>query len=195
MFYTNKIIGWLSHFDCNAISLLAKQVPEDGIIVEVGSLMGKSAISLAENVSNTVSIYCIDEFPKLMMPNQFKEFNPPLPEYKKIYNIHEEFISNTSQFKNIHMIKGSSPYCFDEDHFMNTLDIDLFFLDASHRNPNDWDNIEYFLPKIKNGGLIAGHDYSPSFPDVYANVKKLETLLSQRVTNYINSSIWSFKLS
>lgn len=37
--------------------------------------------------------------------------------------------------------------------------LDFCFLDAAHSEKDTWDQIEIYSPKIKPGGLIAGHDY------------------------------------
>lgn len=196
--YKNNIIGWFAVGDCHALSILAKQVPENGIIVEVGSLFGKSSVSLAENAHPSVKIYCIDLFNESLVPNNNCEYNnTDFPIYKKTYNAAVEFKKNTATFSNIIMIKGSSPQCFTDDTEIAQLrNIDLFFLDASHFNPNDWENIEFFLPRIKRNGIISGHDFYENklFPDVNENVEKLEKQFQQTVTQYKYSSVWSFRI-
>ena len=71
--------------------------------------------------------------------------------------------------------------------------IDLFFLDASHSNPWDRDNIDFWVPKIKSGGVIIGHDLYDNdyFPDIRANVKYLEEKLNQKVLTFPGGSIWA----
>ena len=75
--------------------------------------------------------------------------------------------------------------------FRSNIPIDLFFLDASHTNPSDWEILEYFIPFIKTNGIICGHDYDENqFPDVVENLKKLELLFNTKVVLFKNSSIW-----
>jgi len=76
----------------------------------------------------------------------------------------------------------------------------MIFIDTLHKNPSDWDTIEYWMIRLKQGGILCGHDYYTierdgfvSFPDVNENVSRLEKLLEQPVTLYQWSSIWSFK--
>lgn len=193
--YTNKITGWLSNWDCAALSELAAAVPAQGNIIEIGSCMGKSAVAFAESVPYTVQIWCVDLFPESELINSFAEQPAPHPEFGRVYKTREEFKNNTRQFKNIHMIQGRSPECFAINSVINNITFDLVFLDASHRNPNDLDNIEYFLPRIRSGGVFAGHDNSPEFPDVQTNIALLETRLNQPVTKHKHSSVWSFKIA
>lgn len=184
-------MGWMSTDDMLALYQVAKLVPKDGIVVEVGSMFGKSAISWATHCEAS-KIYCIDTFyEKYIVTHGVAdevciEMMYPLSGVE--YNILEIFTENTRGFSNIIPIRGYSPNQIT----IEEAEIDLFFLDASHTNPNDWENIEYFLPKIKKGGIISGHDYIlAQFPDVVDNVKRLERLLGTTVTLYQGSSVWS----
>jgi predicted O-methyltransferase YrrM len=187
----DNIMGWMSKSDMDALETLAKLVPDNGVIVEVGSMFGKSACAWATHGAAS-RIYCIDTF----IENYNVQHNisnaqclrSKFPLSNVQYNILEIFTDNTEKFKNIIPIRGYSPHNIK---FEET-EIDLFFLDASHTNPNDWENIEYFLPKIKKGGIISGHDYDPGeFPDVVDNVKRLESILGSTAIIYKNSSVWS----
>jgi hypothetical protein len=75
--------------------------------------------------------------------------------------------------------------------------IDLFFLDGRHQNPEDIDAINYFLPLIKKGGILCGHDYYPierHTPDIIDNVRELEDRLNQKVVHPKGTSLWMFKV-
>jgi hypothetical protein len=107
------------------------------------------------------------------------------------YNPGEEFTKNTSKFGNIIPIKGHSPYGIK---YLGD-PIDLFFLDSLHSNPSDWNNLCYFVPYLKPGAILCGHDYIPSeFPDVIENISRLENIIGKKVVKYNESSIWMFKL-
>jgi len=69
---------------------------------------------------------------------------------KESYNIKETFLKNTEDRKNIIAIQGSSPEVVQDW----TKPIDFIFLDASHHNPSDRNNIDFWLPKIKPGGIF-----------------------------------------
>ncbi len=162
-----SIEGFMGERDLLQIEEWAKQVPENGVIVEVGSYKGRSASAWAE-AHPSVKIYCIDYF----------------------YHL-DEFKQNTQQWKNIIPIRGQSPNAIRYPGDM----IDVFFLDAEHCNPTDWMNIEYFLPLIKKGGLLCGHDYpDPRFPDIVDNIKLLEKKLNQTVTHHPGTQMYSFRI-
>lgn len=110
---------------------------------------------------------------------------------KGTVNTIEFFLENTKVCDNITAIQGHSPQVT-----VNWVQpIDFLFLDAEHSNPNDRENIDFWLPKIKNNGCIVGHDYSKNFPDVIENVKFLEEKLSQKVQTFFGTSIWKFDIT
>lgn len=164
----HKIPGLVAKHELEILEDLAKTVPANGVIVEIGSYLGLSASAWADGADPSVTIYCID---------YFYEF--------------DKFKENVKQYDNIIPIRGQSPnaikYPGDP--------IDIFFLDAAHENPTDLMNIEYFLPLIKPGGLFIGHDYMDArYPDVIKNIKLLEEKLNQSVHHYPRTSLYSFRV-
>lgn len=190
--YDNNVPGFLFGNDLHVISTIAKTIPENGIIVEIGSFMGKSSVAWADNCHTTVQVYCIDPLPEFTYNGKWA-----ILERGKTYNMKEEFLLNTKRFLNIKMITGISPNNIDSQYIniiSNLRNIDCVFLDSAHVNPTDWQNIQYYVPKMRVGAILCGHDYSESWPDVITNVRRLESIFEQKVTVYYNSSIWSFRI-
>jgi len=185
----NNILGWMTNQECDALADLAKLVPDSGTIVEVGSMFGRSATIWAQS-NPTVTVICIDTFIENYHSRHDIDWEichcHKFPLNGITYNLYEEFQKNTQHYDNIKIIRGYSPQNIQ----YTGQAIDLFFLDAGHSNPNDWDNIEFFLPYIKSGGKICGHDYDKIFPDVIDNVERLEKMLGKTVTVFKNTSIW-----
>lgn len=44
--------------------------------------------------------------------------------------------------------------------------LDFVFIDADHTYEGCKADIEAWLPKVRSGGLVTGHDYAPEFPGV-----------------------------
>ena len=76
----------------------------------------------------------------------------------KYFNTKRIFKENIAQFgigEHIELIdKPSEEAC---DQFSNDF-FDFVFFDADHRYPNIKRDIEIWLPKVKKGGLLIGHD-------------------------------------
>jgi predicted O-methyltransferase YrrM len=195
MAYNSKIIGWMLESELQVLESIARTVPKHGTIVEVGSMFGKSSVCWALTAP-TATVYCIDlyedweqSFNSDVDEDESKGFvNIPLKNTK--YNSKQEFLNNTKDINNIVRIEGESPYNID----YTGGEIDVFFLDAAHSNPSDWDNLCYFIPMIKAGGILCGHDLHV-FPDIMENVKRLEKILGVPFKHYNGGTVWSFKLN
>jgi hypothetical protein len=173
------IHGWMLETELQEIAKLSKTVPKNGVIVEVGSLCGRSSLCWAMNADPSVTIYCYDIF------------------YEKIdiygdgvyYDSWKIFNENLSNFKNVIPIKG---HCPNETKYFDDRKIDIFFIDALHKNPEDWEIINHFLPYVKTNGIISGHDYyeklNSPFPNVNDNIEKLENLYNTKVD--IKETLW-----
>ncbi len=192
--YNKNILGWMRERELQILEKLARNVPRHGVVVEVGSMFGRSAAVWAMTCDPTVDIYCIDTFPDSFTQTHnfsFKECQKNgYPLNNTSYPMYMIFLHNIRDFKNIKVLRGFSP----KEITYPGYEMDLFFLDAAHTNPSDWENLEYFLPFIKQGGIICGHDHNQQYPDVITNVKRLEERLDTPVTLHRGSSIWSFKV-
>jgi hypothetical protein len=171
--YDLNIEGSTSESELIQISKWASQVPAGGIIVEVGSFKGRSAYAWAASCDNSIKVFCLDFFRKWF---------------------YREFIENMKGVTNVTPIRCNVPYYMDD---WIDQEIDIFFLDGAHTNPQDLDAINYFLPLIKKGGILCGHDYYPidnNTPNVTDNIKMLEERLDQKVQTFEGTSLWAFNI-
>lgn len=186
--YNESIPGWLSEYDMVALSTMAASRKHGAVIVEVGSMHGKSAYCLSTSAPEA-NIFCYD-----LWPGNGILGNDDVTRENKI----ETFQSFTHMCTNITPIKIGS---INDINWDTTIPVDMMFLDAAHTNPSDWEMIEYWLPKIAPGGIICGHDYytverneAVHYPDINANVRRLGGRLNQSVTLHKYSCVWSFFL-
>jgi hypothetical protein len=192
--YKLGVRGWMSENELKIIEILAQTVPENGTIVEIGSMMGRTACAWAMSAHPSVKIYCLDMWGEELIDSPH---NLPLQEiensgYPKLEDINsiETFRKNTFEFSQIFPIKVTDPNTIPEE--LHTLNTDLVFIDAGHKNPNDWNIISMWIKKLNQGGILCGHDYNLEFPDVIENVKRLEYILGIKCILYPHTSIWRF---
>ena len=188
--FNRSIPGWFDDDDISTLESLSNSI-ENGILVEVGSMHGRSAYCLGTS-SPSSTVYCFDYCPGsdwILVKSS---------DGSSRLNSIEIFQHYTSECKNIIPIKLPYLACPKWDNGL----VDLVFVDAMHTNPSDWENIEFWLPKIKTGGILCGHDYYTKerngfvhYPDVVANVRRLESMLNIPVTLSDRSSVWSFKIA
>ena len=144
---------------------LVQNCRADGKIVEVGSWKGKSAAFLlveAWNKSPRIEIYAVDTW--LGSKEHAGE------ECIKNGTLYEQFLANVKpvsrQLVPLRMtsLKGAN--------FFPDQCLDSVFIDAAH----DYDNVKAdvlaWLPKVRSGGILAGHDYDFNWPEVEKAVQE-----------------------
>lgn len=163
----------MSDAELRMLSELAARVPENGTIVEVGSLYGLSTWHMAKYSKPSVTIVCIDPWVREQWVVDLVERPQAAPPFCR-----EVFHRLTKEFAHkIVAIQGYSP--FDVSGWQ--IPIDMYFEDAVHTNPVLKKNIDFWSDRVKVGGTVCGHDYGSQFPDVKTEVdsltKKLESTL------------------
>lgn len=167
--YYKKIHGW---FDYEAVY---DQAVEDAyetipsVFVEVGSWLGRSACYMAELIQisgKPITLYCVDHFEG---SEEHKKFLS-----RKDISLHDQFIENITKGGFTDVIKTiSEQSVFASRHYFNFDSIDFCFIDASHDYHSVKEDILAWRPKVKQGGILAGHDYSNAHPGVIKAVNEM----------------------
>lgn len=189
--FLDIVPGYLSRIEALILFHLVKPYnKKNSIGVEIGSLHGRSSIIISQSAP-LAKLYCIDTWDDSTIQSEFDSLTIKknnFPEHG-VKNSLDLFKSYTRNFSNISYIQGHSPECVKD--WKNS--VDFIFLDAAHRNPDDRNNIDFWITKVKPGGLFIGHDYNHrQFPDVVENVQYLEKTLDQKPL--IIKSLWAFKI-
>lgn len=101
--------------------------------------------------------------------------------------LYDTFISNIEPVKDIIIpLKMSSIEAANR--FENET-LDVVFIDANHSYDSVKSDIVTWLPKVKSNGIIAGHDYVPSWPDV---IKAVNEIIGQKNIR-LQESCWIYK--
>ncbi|GAI22226.1 unnamed protein product, partial [marine sediment metagenome] len=130
------LIALIGHWDAYHLFYYAKRIPQGGTYLEIGCAKGGSLLCayLATKVSGvSVNFIGID-------PN-------PLP---------EDFRENTRLIPNFKFINAGSNEVKDR---IEDSSVDLLFIDGDHRYFQVKKDIENYSPKVKEGGVLLGHDY------------------------------------
>lgn len=120
-------------------------------VIEIGSWVGESTSHWATAVKDRGGIvYSVDWF----QGNYGTDLNP-IAEKIDVYSI---FINNLTElglrdFVRVFYMESSEAVKFIDDGSM-----DIVFIDASHEYNNVKRDIELWYPKVKEGGIICGHD-------------------------------------
>ena len=119
--------------------------------VEVGCWKGMSACYMAVEIINSgkkIEFDCVDTWESFDWDTGISK-----SAYHGLYDI---FLKNIEPVKdNINIVKSISweaPKKYEDN------SIDFVFIDAGHDYDSVTKDLKSWLPKVKNGGIIAGHD-------------------------------------
>jgi len=137
---------------------------KDKLMIEIGSYTGESAVVFAEFCK---AVYCIDPWLSGMLLSEGSAENEKIYMYP---NVEEVFDKRTRTFTNIVKLKG-----FDFEMVDNFADasIDFIYIDSLHTEKETKRQLGLWLPKIKNTGIIAGHDFNQRFPGIIKAVREM----------------------
>lgn len=133
-------------------------------IVEIGCYLGKSTCCLGEVIHRSgkqINVICIDPWPLHWTADKRETFEP-----------FAMFWANIRQ-------SGWDPFIFpfrSTSKCASTIirnDLAAVYIDGDHAYESVKTDILCWLPKVRAGGILAGHDYSTDWPDVIRAVNEL----------------------
>lgn len=164
-----KIPGWNSIQILDILGKYASEVPENGTILELGALFGRSTYTLGHNKKDSVRLLTIDCWPDILFKNHSlvswhdgtssgEEYDLMLSKAddhgisgEKFYKLWKEYtkgiVNNTSirAYTNIN----------------NTImpKFDFIYHDASHEETTVYNDLVHWFPKLKQNGILIIDDY------------------------------------
>jgi len=182
-----KIDGWLSENEAVGLFSIARKLPIDSIVVEIGSWQGKSTYCISKGLKSG-KIYAIDPFNKdagLDFETQ-QNYDSKVVENSLLYN----FQKNMIDFKVSDKIITKKGYSYD---FNEEFDkIDFLFIDGDHSVEGCKLDYELYARKINKGGFIAFHDYYPDRPEIGPTFVINEIILKSDIFSFYKlfDSLW-----
>jgi predicted O-methyltransferase YrrM len=150
-FYKNLGENWFTY--PRLYSMMVEKYPTNSHFVEVGAWKGMSAAYMAVEIINSkkdIKFDCIDIWEYLDSQSDIQEES-----FKDLYEI---FMKNIDPVK--HIITPIKELSWDGAKHYEDKSLDFVFIDAAHDYESVKKDITAWFPKIKEGGTIAGHDYS-----------------------------------
>jgi hypothetical protein len=136
---------------------------------EIGVAGGQNIKHILENCPHITKMFGVDSYSDASWDMSYINLNR---EFKGFDGLFEEVNSMLSQFGDRAKLirKFSKEACKDfEDE-----SLDFVFIDASHEFEDCYNDIINWYPKVKENGLIMGHDwYHPTWPGVTKSVMKI----------------------
>lgn len=151
----SEIKGWFNHE--TVYDFLVSNCPKDGTFVECGAWLGKSSAYLVDICGyKNINVYIVDSWQGSASELGSHHL------IAKTQDIYSMFLENMIPRKFNH-IKALS--CEASLHFDNE-SCNVVFIDMEHTYDAVKNDIELWLPKVKTGGYIAGHDYHANWQGV-----------------------------
>lgn len=155
--FYQSIEGWVDGIDILYYSIIqaTKNIKHPLHFVEVGSWKGKSAAAMAVEIINSgknIQFDCVDTW--MGSPEHSDDINV------RNNNLYDTFIANMKPVENYYRpIRLTS---VDAAKLYHDKSLDFVFIDADHSYEAVKEDINVWLPKLKLGGILAGHDFNPA---------------------------------
>lgn len=174
-FFQNIGEDWFDYQDL--YSAIVQQFPSESHFVEVGSWKGRSSVFMAVEILNSgksIKFDCVDTWEG----SPTVEYHMADPDVVN-NTLYQLFLNNIEPVKTIiNPIKMTS---VEASKLYQDNTLDFVFIDANHDYEYVKEDILHWLPKVKQGGILAGHDrdfdgvskaLSEIFPNLYQNVSR-----------------------
>jgi hypothetical protein len=142
---------------------IVERFPSGSKFVEVGSWKGKSSAFMAVEIANSgknIDFYCVDHF----LGDEQAGWNSSL---------YETFTRNMEPLKDYYKVLNMPSV--EAAKKFEDLSLDFVFIDAAHDYENVKKDVLAWKPKVKIGGVLAGHDYNDLHPET---MKAVDEVLS-----------------
>jgi predicted O-methyltransferase YrrM len=157
-----KLQGQITPKEVQRLHDLAKSLPENALIVEIGSYTGKSSVAIASGMPKSATLMCIDPWLQL---NRTTEQGYETIETVKTHN------DRTKEYQpRVIQVIG-----FPLQVAKYVGEIDMLSIDSVKKYDQIKEIWDCWLPKVKKGGIVASHDYlpDPTHDQYYEGVVKV----------------------
>lgn len=139
---------------------LINNIPNKGTMIEIGTFTGESTVIFGDHFKKVIGIDPMLQDYDVQDPTSKFNFNEVL----------DMFNDRTKDYKNISLVQKTS-----DDAVLDFTDesFDFIYIDGIHQYENVKQDIINYLPKVKKGGVIGGHDYGPHWPGVKQAVDEM----------------------
>jgi hypothetical protein len=138
--------------------------------LEVGVWKGDNIIKIASFFSN-VKCYGVDPYDYSEYDNQSSiKDDKSLLLKSESENVYQYSLSLSNRYKNYSLIRKSS---LQAARGFKDESLDVVFIDANHSYESVKSDISLWLPKVRIGGYLCGHDYSIYFFGVIQAVNEM----------------------
>ena len=136
-------------------------------MIEIGSFVGESTVLFAQSFKNVIAV---DPF---LADYDDEDPTSFLFEFKNVY---QTYLDRTGDHQNIKTIVHTSNDALDE---LRGQEFDFIYIDGLHTYDGVKTDITNYLPLVKKGGVIGGHDYTDLHHHLEGVKKAVDEMLGE----------------
>jgi hypothetical protein len=167
--YANTVQGFFGFEDFEFYKMMVDQSPTTAHFVEVGSFKGRSSSFMAVEIINSqkqIRFDCVDTW----QGSEEHQAGQSHQDFDVVQGtLYNTFLTNMrpveGYFNAVRLPSVEAAKQYSDQ------SLDLVFIDAAHDYENVSADIKAWLPKIKSGGVISGHDRE--HPPIFRSVNEL----------------------
>ena len=186
--YQNPEFGqpWFSY--PNLYKNIVNEFPSGSKFVEVGSWKGKSSAFMAVEISNSnkdIEFYCVDHWlgSREHYDQSHHAYEP------NIHILYKTFLNNMKSVEKYY--KPMRMSSLEASTYFEDSSLNFVFLDGSHEYVDICNDIDHWKPKLKSGGILAGHDYY----DNDQNFEGVKRCVNEKINKFdISESCWIHRI-
>ena len=150
-FYKSLGENWFTYPDL--YSKMVQRFGDGALFVEVGTWKGMSAAYMAVEIINSgkhIDLHCVDSWAYLPTQREIKA--------DKFVDLYQIFLTNIESVKQV--ITPVQAISWEAAEHYADESCDFVFIDAAHDYTSVMKDLQAWYPKVKQGGVFAGHDYA-----------------------------------
>lgn len=164
-----SIPGWNHDIDPWA-EWIAPRIPKGGTYLEVGVFLGASLAKMGE-LRPDINLIAVDPWiteptPGWCGPIGFEAITAPFGGDIFLTFLDQMLKHAPDTLRRTRVIRGTA------ENVTLFTDVDFLFIDGNHDEGPVNTDLNAFVPLVREGGIVAGHDYHPDFPGVVAAVDR-----------------------
>jgi uncharacterized UPF0146 family protein len=180
--------GWFSPGDIAAYASLYAQAPVGGRVAELGVWQGRSLCSVADAIlRRKLHVHAVDTFRGT--PGELDIVHDCDGQLR------QRFEANLLRFGIAGRVVIHAGETTRVAQDMAAGSFDVVFIDADHSYETTSADIAAWLPKVKAGGMLCGHDYNKSSHDHMGVAQAVHELIGlDKIIIFPDSSIWAYRV-
>lgn len=155
--------------------------------VEVGVWKGHTSKRVADSCPSLKKLFLVDPYDASLgykKGNIYDERNQ-----KKVSEAKKEMLSKMKDHKNVEFLFFTSEKASKK---LKNKSVDIIFIDGQHTYEEVKKDISFWKDKVKEGGLLCGHDYNNRYKEHV--VKAVDEAFDEKRISIYDDAVWVVRL-